>query len=367
MYAGRYAVCGISCAILGGFAVLPAPAGAEEALPKCPELINQLDTYPCKILWETYRDGNWDIWVMDADGDKRQNLTQTKDINEMYPKASPLGTQIAFVVDEGEGKARVRNIYLMDRDGTNRRKIAECARQPCWNADGTVIAYLKGIPRARTSVYTANEGLYFYDVRTGKTRRHVNKDIRKLLCISLTPDGKWFASSAVGGLGYSHSIIAFEADGKRHCELVKAEKKFWQCRPDIGPLGKKIAYAKAQGQGKDKMLGIGVADLDFSEGMPKLRNKRWVVSALNPIEVYHADWSPEGKYILCSRGPRQPTKMKTARYVIGIEAEGWDICVADAHGYHKWHALTTNGKSNKEPDWLPPVRAENEGKLSSTR
>jgi hypothetical protein len=45
--------------------------------------------------------------------------------------------------------------------------------------------------------------------------------------------------------------------------------------------------------------------------------------------------------------------MKTARYVIGVEAKGWDICIADANGYHRWHAITHDGLSNKEPDWLP--------------
>ncbi|MBN1343697.1 MAG: PD40 domain-containing protein [Phycisphaerae bacterium] len=330
-------------------------AMADGPLPKCDDLVRTLKNYPSKVLWESYQDGNWDLWVMDADGSNKRNLTQTKDVDEMYPKASPDGTRIAFVIDEGQGAKRVRSIYLMDRDGSNRRKIVECGRQPCWSSDGKTIAYLKGIPGARTSVYTANKGLYFHDLQTGKHTPHINKDVKKMLCIGLTPDSKWFVASAIGGLGYGHSIIAFEAGGMKHCELVRAENKFWQCRPDISPRGRKIAFAKAQGEGPNKMLGIAVADLDFSSGMPRLRNERWVVDALDPIEVYHADWSPDGKYLLCSRGPKEKSKMKTAAYVIGIQAKGWDICVADANGYHKWHALTDNGMSNKEPEWLPPA------------
>ncbi len=337
-------------------------AVADEPLPKSPALMKALKDYPCKVLFESYRDGNWDLWIMNADGSDKRNLTRTPEINEMYPKASPDGTQLAFVVDEGEGKSRARNVYLMNLDGTSRRKIADCGRQPCWNADGTVIAYLKGLRGVSTTVYRANRGLYFYDLKSGQHRRHVNKDIQKMLCISLTPDSRWFVCSAIGGLGYGHSIIAFEAEGDRHCELVRAGKLFWQCRPDVSPDGKQIAYAKAQGQGPNKNLGIAVADLDFSAGMPRLRNKRWVVTALDPIELYHADWSPDGKYLLCSRGPRQKSRMKTAKYVIGVEAKGWDICVADAHGYHNWQALTTDGMSSKEPDWVPAPRQSAAGR-----
>ncbi len=343
----------LACLVVG----LVRTTQADEPEPTCPELLAELKSYPHKILWEKYKDGSWDIWVMNADGTEPRNLTDTSDLDEMYPKASPDGTMIAFVADRGEGKGRRRDVYLMNADGTNRRRIAEYSRQPCWTSDGKTIAYLSGIKGAKTTVYTANQGLRFYDVQSGKVREHVNKDIKKMLCIGLTPDSTWFVSSAVGGLGYGHSIIAFQADGMKHCELIKAEKKFWQCRPDISPCGNKVAYAKAQGQGDDKMLGIEVADLVVGKDKVQLANTRWICSALNPIEVYHADWSPDGEYILCSRGPRQKSKMKTATYVIGVEAKGWNLCVIDANGYHRWHTLTTDGLSNKEPDWLP-VRQE---------
>lgn len=328
-------------------------AGGDEPLPNCDSLAKELENYPHKVLFETYRDGNGEIMVTNADGSNPVNLTKSPKVDEMYPKASPDGSKIAYVVDEGAGRKRVRNIYLMNADGSGRRKIVDCGRQPCWNAEGTVIAYLKGVPGAKTTVYTANKGLFFYDVKTGKVRRHVNDKIKSMLCIALTPDSKWFVASAVGGLGYGHSIIAFQADGDGHCELIRALDKFWQCRPDLSRDGKLISYGRAVGEGANKFLGIEAGELDFSSGSPKLENLRWVVTSLDPIEVYHAEWSPDSKYILCSRGPKQKSRMKTATYVIGVEAKGWDICVADANRYHRWHAITRDGLSNKEPEWLP--------------
>jgi hypothetical protein len=32
-------------------------------------------------------------------------------------------------------------------------------------------------------------------------------------------------------------------------------------------------------------------------------------------------------------------------------APGWNICISDLSG--KWVQVTTDGNSNKEPDWVP--------------
>ena len=36
----------------------------------------------------------------------------------------------------------------------------------------------------------------------------------------------------------------------------------------------------------------------------------------------------------------------------GVEAPGWNICVADAAKMNRWVQITLDGKSNKEPDWM---------------
>ena len=40
----------------------------------------------------------------------------------------------------------------------------------------------------------------------------------------------------------------------------------------------------------------------------------------------------------------------------GVEAPGWNVCVADATAKNRWVALTLDGKSNKEAEWLPPPK-----------
>src|SRR5690349_5983722 len=105
-------------------------------------LRERLKAQPLKIAWERYVDGNSEIFVMNADGSNPTNLTKTPNQHEHYPQVSPDGTKICFNVDSGEGRDAVRSLWVMNVDGSNRRKIADGAREPFWSPDGKIIGYL---------------------------------------------------------------------------------------------------------------------------------------------------------------------------------------------------------------------------------
>src|SRR5260370_28826776 len=108
------------------------------------ELLAELNNYRHKIVYERNRDGNWELYLCNADGSNPINLTHTPDVDELYPKPSPDGTKICFVADEGKGGARIRNVYYMNSDGSGRSQIAANGRETCWSPDSTQIAYMKG-------------------------------------------------------------------------------------------------------------------------------------------------------------------------------------------------------------------------------
>jgi len=121
-----------------------------------------------KIVYETYRETegrpNWELYLMNADGSNPINLTNTHDVDEMYPHASPDGTKICFVADEGAGRRKVRSVYYMKIDGTERFKVAGNARQPCWSSDSKKIAYLKGEYERYSDRPYATSDLIIYDL-----------------------------------------------------------------------------------------------------------------------------------------------------------------------------------------------------------
>ncbi len=306
------------------------------------DLLDELKTYPHKIVYETNRDGNWELYLVNADGSNPVNLTRTPDVDEVYPKPSPDGSRICFVADEGKGDAKIRNVYYMNSDGTGRMKIADNAREPCWSPDGTSIAYMKGEFDKFTYSDFATKGLFIYDLKTGETRQHANKKLDHLYTLNWAPNGKWFVATVHGGLGFTHSIIAIEADGDRIVDL-----KLEGCRPNLRSDGKKITWGHGD-------FCAGVADLDLSSPTPKATNPHNAVENKDPIETYHVTWSPDGKYLTYSRGPKGNEKSLKGLLpeFPGVEARGWNVCVADASQRNRWVFITTDGKSCKQPSWV---------------
>lgn len=317
-------------------ATRPQPSGASA------EMLAQLKHYQAKIVYESHRDGNWDLYSMNADGSDPVNLTHTPDVDEMYPKPSPDGRLICFEADEGKGPDRVRNLYVMNSDGTGRHKIADNAREPTWSPDGTQIAYMGGEFKQFSYRDFATKGLYFYDLKTGTTRQHPNKKLMHLYYLKWAPGGKWFVATVHGAMGFGHAIVAIQADGDKVVDL-----HLGGCRPDVSPDGKHIAWGHGD-------FCAGVADLDLTQSTPRATNIHNAVESKRPIETYHMCWSPDGRYIAFSRGPqlKHPNLQGLLPEFPGVEAPGWNICVCDSRERNKWVELTSDGQSNKQPAWV---------------
>ena len=320
----------------------------ESDLPKLPSSISEIDLkkIPYRIVYETYRETNgkenWELFVMNADGSNQVNLTKNADLDEMYPHVSPDGTKICFVVDEGTNRRnKIRSVYYMNVDGTDRIEIARNAREPCWTHDGKYIAYLKAeYENYNTREYATSE-LMIYDLKTGEHKPHLNNSLQHMYAICWSPNGNWLLGVVQGNTTYSDTILALEADGTGVYDLAKWGVK--GCRPDFRFDGKKITWGET-----DWDLCYG--DIDFS-AEPRVDNVRKIVMCEHDSKIYHVDFSPDGKYIAFSYGPSAG-----GQQVAGM-AKGWNICVTDLSG--KWVQITTDGNHNKEPDWIPlPVGVE---------
>ena len=332
--------------IVFALALWPAAAAAQPA-DAHPGLKKALADVPHRIIFESKHDGDYDLYVMNADGSARKNITNTDGVDEINAKASPDGRHIAFVRDSTEDGRRVRDVYVMGADGSAPRKIADDARDPCWSPDSSKIAYLPAEYRRFTTSTWATRGLKIHDLESGRTATHPNDDIEHLYSLAWAPDGKWFVATVMGGMGFRQGILAVEADGTRVFDLGLSG-----CRPDITSDGSRIAWGYGD-------YAIGVAKLDLAGTRPRAaRGTRAVYvkwkRGVRREQTYHADWSPDDKYLVFSRGPKVRTRRMWGAMPQnpGEDAPGWDLAIADAET-GKWIEITTDGKSNKEPDWLP--------------
>ena len=305
------------------------------------DLREELKKVPYKILYETCHNGNGEIYQINADGSNPVNLTKTPNSNEGYPQVSRDGTKIAFIADEGEGEAKSRNVYIMNRDGTGRTLIARHARYPFWNAAGTGLYYAPDEQEQFSIRDYASKGLCLYDLATRKATPHPNPELLHLYNLCCTPDGKWILGTVHAGMNFKHAILAVEVNGNGVFNL-----KIPGCRPDVSPDGKHVSWNASD-------FTIRVGDLDFSGPEPKIINQHDVVASQKPVEVYQSDWSPDGRYIAYTSGTKTEKKLGPAPELVGVEAPGWNIFVADANATNRCVQVTTDGCSNKEPDWAP--------------
>lgn len=347
-------------AIMGAVLLLTLPTLAHGQTP----LRARLKATPFKIAYECYVEGNWEIFVANADGSEAMNLTRTPRVNEHYPQISPDGTKMLFSIDDGEGRETVRSLWVMDIDGKNRRKLADHAREPFWNPNGRVVGFLaQEFPKFNVTDYST-KGMNFCDLESGKIEPHPNSaKLHHLYNPSFAPNGKWIAATVHAGMGFEHAILLIEAHGDRIINL-----KIPGCRPCISPDGKHIAWGAG-----DHELALAPISLDAQTPTVGEWNLR-IKDEKN--KIYHIDWSPDSRFVSFSRGPdgegdiSKPGTFQAACEIVGVYAQDWNIYAASAEhqgtldvskaGEAELVQITTNGSSNKEPAWFAAHAAKKE-------
>ena len=128
------------------------------------------DMYPAwspdgeRIAFSARREGHvvhnlditYEIYVMDADGQNEQRLTENRN-NDWSPSWSPNGERIAFASDR-KGNWENYDIYVMDADGSNQQKLTNHRGDdwfPSWSPDGERIAFMSERDE-NTEIYVIN-------------------------------------------------------------------------------------------------------------------------------------------------------------------------------------------------------------------
>lgn len=102
-----------------------------------------------RIAFASDRDGDYEIYIMDADGANVQQLTDN-DVEDTWPAWSPDGSQIAF--------ASEYEIYVMNADGSNQVSLTpgETGYAPAWSPTGDKIAFTSDRGTGVDDIYTMN-------------------------------------------------------------------------------------------------------------------------------------------------------------------------------------------------------------------
>ena len=208
--------------------VMDADGGNQENLTNHPAYDTQPDWSPDgrKIAFVSRRDGGGasQIHVMDADGKNVIRLTDGPG-QKNDPDWSPDGQKIAFAVDD-----LVDHIDVMDADGNNREKLEDQARNPSWSPDGGTIAFLSSRDGGN-EIYLIGAG--------GQGLKRVTHDLKPKGDASFSPDGRRIAYVVAENHGPGQ-IYVVGVDGKNRMRLTHNEENNWG--PAWSPDGRSIAY-----------------------------------------------------------------------------------------------------------------------------
>lgn len=92
-----------------------------------------------KIAFQSDRDGDFEIFVMNADGSDVRQLTNNT-LGDFLPLWSPDGTRITY----GGNCSAVCDVMVINADGTGEQSIFSDGFPGAWSPDGNRIAFSRG-------------------------------------------------------------------------------------------------------------------------------------------------------------------------------------------------------------------------------
>jgi Tol biopolymer transport system component/alpha-tubulin suppressor-like RCC1 family protein len=186
-------------------------------------------TSPSRLVFTSDRDGNAEIYVMNADGSAQTRLTNSPGA-DASPSWSPDGQRIVFM----SYRAGTPQIFVMNADGSGPTQLTTSAGGndfPSWSPDGRQIAF--------TSHRDGHDEIYAMNV-DGSAPTRLTNNPEGNRSPNWSPDGLRIAFTS--GRDTSDEIYVMNADGSAQTRLTTSGGSW----PTWSPDGGRIAFTSVR-------------------------------------------------------------------------------------------------------------------------
>lgn len=274
-------------------------------------LLEEARSHVGEIAFASDRTGSFEVWVVQADGQKPERLTISEQVYAIHLAWSPLGDKLLYV-------SNYSDVYVMDRNGTNRMRLFE---------DENVYA-VSWVPASDQIAYLKSYALWLADI-DGRNR-HI-------------------------GVGTEW--------GARDYTIAQ----YYWTQPEGGhawfPDGKRVVLA-GQFAGERSSLGNGVAEIIFDTGEFHLLASSAGLPAVSPdgskvafvlnreIFVMNADGTNQLQLTENTADDTEPTWSPDGKKIaFATNRDGnYEIYVMNADGSNPVN-ITNDSRNDRQPAW----------------
>ncbi len=287
--------------------------------------------------------GTWDLFLSRPDGSDKQNITNTPDAEEAAPRFSPDGTKLFYrrmargVKIDHDKWGFMGELILADADGSDPTPFGAEGEYPwaTWSPDGKQVVCL--FPK----------GIKVYDLASKAVAREFPRQgIYQQLFWS--PDGKWFCGVA-NNQGESWTVVRVNAESGE----LNPVRKFQNCTPDWHPDSNRIILS-SRPAGQTGAKGYGYTQLWEVSGDA---SKQQLLYGEDGSHIYGGAYSPDGQYIVFTKGPKDGSGAEEAGAPICIiRAKDTPMITGESTELRKLHPATKGGpvltlENGWEPHW----------------
>ncbi|MCA1637998.1 MAG: FG-GAP-like repeat-containing protein [Acidobacteria bacterium] len=294
----------VACFLLCGLMIIQTPAAPQLSANG-------------KIAFTSDRDGNSEIYLMNADGSGQVRLTNNS-VRDDFPTWSPDGRTIAFLRQSGG----ISSINLMNADGTNVRQITMLSLTSyvfgmSWSPDGAKIAF-----QDLTDIFIINVD--------GSNRVNLTNGQGNNSEPTWSPDGSRLAFARSINDGRYTEIYTMNVNGSdvRQITISPGGYTSGSHSPDWSPDSGRLAFTMPADEFAPDDLALVNPDGTYLQLI--LENFDFVINV--------PKWSPDGtKIVFYGRGFSNNVSQI---WVINRDGSGLT-------------QLTNNSPNNFNPDWQP--------------